>query len=69
MNLLPGQTMTPRKNTDQRPGSAPEIRATGDSVTFLFEVEGVDRDARLVIRCDPDGAIRVAIERVGARQT
>jgi hypothetical protein len=54
--------MTPRRNTDQRPGCVPEIRATGDSVIFSFDVTGVDRDARLIIRCDPDGAVRASIE-------
>jgi hypothetical protein len=54
--------MTPRKKTDQRPGGVPEIRAIGDGVTYLFEVTGLDCHGRLIIRCDPDGAIRMSIE-------
>lgn len=57
--------MTPRKKTDQRPGDVPEIRAVGDSVVYLFDVTGIEREGRLVIRCDPDGAIRVSIEHAG----
>jgi hypothetical protein len=33
---------------------------------FLFEVAGVDGDARLIIRCDPDGTVQASIEREDA---
>jgi hypothetical protein len=51
-----------RKTFDQRPGSVPEIRADGDSVTFHFDIAGVDHHPRLIIRCDPDGTVQASIE-------
>jgi hypothetical protein len=54
--------MPARKTLDQRPGSVPDIRADGDSVTFHFLIAGVDRDARLLIRCEADGTVRASID-------
>jgi len=59
--------MASRKKIDQRPGCLPEIRAGGDSVTFLFDVAGVDADTRLIIRCNPDGRICASIERANTQ--
>ena len=49
-----------RKATDQQPGAVPEIRADGDSVIFCLDVPS--EHARLIIRCDPDGAVRMSID-------
>jgi hypothetical protein len=47
---------------DQRPGSTPEIRAEGDTVTFRLEIAGVDAGAKLVIRCGADGTVWASID-------
>jgi len=49
-----------REQIDQRPGPAPEIRAEGESVTFVFRIKD---STRLVIRCDMNGNIWSAITR------
>jgi len=49
-----------REQIDQRPGPAPEIRAEGESVTFVFRIKD---HTRLVIRCDMNGNIWSAITR------
>jgi hypothetical protein len=51
-----------RKTLDQRPGSVPDIRAHGDSVTFRFAVPSVSIGAGLVIRCSADGAVWASID-------
>jgi hypothetical protein len=61
-------TMAVRKALDQRPGPVPEIRANGDSVTFRLDIAGVDRDTRLIIRCDPDGTVQASIEHGSPRE-
>jgi hypothetical protein len=48
---------------DQRPGAVPDIRAEGDSVLFCLDLPG--EQARLIIRCDPDGAIYASIVSTG----
>jgi hypothetical protein len=53
---------------DQRPGSTPDIRADGDSVTFRLEIAGVNPGAKLVIRCDPDGTVWASMDTGSARR-
>lgn len=54
--------MSARKTMDQRPGSTPEIRADGDTVTFRLEIAGVNAGAKLVIRCDADGTVWASLD-------
>ncbi len=53
--------MATRKTCDQRPGPVPEIRADGDSVLFQFNVTGLRRESRLIVRCDPNGNVTASI--------
>ncbi len=53
-----------REQIDQRPGPAPEIRAEGESVTFVFRIKDA---TQLVIRCDADGNVWSSITRASAR--
>jgi len=53
--------MATRKTCDQRPGPVPDIRADGDAVLFQFDVTGLRQEARLIIRCAPDGSVTAAI--------
>lgn len=53
--------MRERKTLDGRPGPVPEILAEGDSVTFHIDVARVEKGARLVLRCDPDGNVWASI--------
>jgi hypothetical protein len=55
--------MPARKALDRRPGTMPEIRTDGDSVTFRLEIAEVANGTRLIIRCDADGSVWMAIER------
>jgi hypothetical protein len=55
--------MATRKSLDLRPGAIPDIRPDGDGITYLLEIAGTQGGGRLVIRCDPDGAIWVSIPR------
>ncbi len=52
-----------REQIDQRPGPAPEIRAEGESVTFVFRIKDA---THLVIRCDTDGNVWSSITRTRA---
>jgi hypothetical protein len=61
--------MSARKTMDQRPGSTPEIRADGDSVTFRLDIAGVNPGARLVLRCDPDGTVWASMDTGPAHRT
>jgi hypothetical protein len=47
------------KKIDERPGTVPDIRAEGDSVIYFIEIPS--EGAQLIIRCDPDGAIRASV--------
>jgi hypothetical protein len=47
------------KEIDERPGPVPDIRADGDSVIYLIEIP--TESSRLIIRCDPDGAVVASI--------
>jgi hypothetical protein len=51
--------MLDRRAFDQRPGPVPVIQMQGESVVFVLEV--MSEHARLVIRCDPDGAVCASI--------
>jgi hypothetical protein len=51
--------MFDREALDERPGAVPEIRADGDSVIYYLDVSS--EGARLVIRCEPTGAVRASI--------
>jgi hypothetical protein len=53
--------MSARKPLDRIPGSAPEIRADGDNVTFRLDVAGISEQAKLVLRCDADGGVWATI--------
>jgi hypothetical protein len=68
--------MATRKTLDRRPGPVPEIRAERDSVLFHFDVAGLRREARLIVRCAPDGNVYMSIpserparERQGRRRS
>ena len=52
--------MGDRKTVDQRPGPVPEIRTDGDSIIFHLDVPA--EHGRIMIRCDPDGSVRAAID-------
>ncbi|MGE5243300.1 MAG: hypothetical protein ACM3SQ_03635 [Betaproteobacteria bacterium] len=54
--------MATRRTLDREPGPVPEIRTSGDSVMYHMEVRDVGRDARLIIRCDPDGSVWASID-------
>lgn len=43
--------MAARKALDRQPGSAPDVRRDGDSITFMLEVAGAPEQIKLVIRC------------------
>jgi hypothetical protein len=59
--------MAARKLLDRRRGSLPDIRTDGESVKFSLDIVGIETAARLVIRCDPDGSVRVSIENPPSR--
>ena len=50
-----------RETVDQRPGSVPDIRTDRGSITFVLAPARVPQNARLMIRCDPDGELWVSI--------
>jgi len=50
-----------RLTVDRRPGSLPDIRTLGGTVTFVLAPAGAPDNARLVIRCAPDGELWVSI--------
>lgn len=54
-----------RMALDHRPGSLPDIRATGGNIIFSMAPTGTPSGDRLVIRCGVDGEIWVAIEPSG----
>ncbi len=54
--------MDARKTLDERPGSMPDIRVEGSSITYHLAISGIGKGTRLVVRCDPDGAVWAAIE-------
>jgi hypothetical protein len=49
-----------RGAADERPGPVPDIRIKGDSVVFYLDLPR--EHGRLVVRCDPDGALRASLE-------
>jgi hypothetical protein len=51
-----------RPTIDDRPGALPDIRMTGSGVTFVLTPAGTDTSARLIIRCDDEGGIWMAIQ-------
>jgi hypothetical protein len=51
-----------RQTLDQRPGSPPEIRTRDGDVTFTMVPAGIPRGVQLVIRCDVNGGVWIAIE-------
>jgi uncharacterized protein (UPF0548 family) len=61
--------MARRKALEHRPGIMPDIRADGDSVTFHLQTFGVDAEARLIIRCDADGAVWASMDSIVHRTT
>jgi hypothetical protein len=50
-----------RLTIDRRPGSAPDIHSLGGNITFVLAPAGAPHNARLVIRCAPDGELWVSI--------
>ncbi|HYT75230.1 MAG TPA: hypothetical protein VEL79_10815 [Vicinamibacterales bacterium] len=40
----------------------PDIRVEGSSITYHLAISGIGKGTRLVVRCDPDGAVWAAIE-------
>jgi len=59
--------MEARKTVDERPGTMPDIRAEGTSVTFHLKIAGLHTSARLIIRCDADGTVWASTEAEGRR--
>lgn len=55
--LQPASEMARRTALEHRPGIMPDIGAEGDSVIFHLAISSVHSAARLVIRCDADGAV------------
>jgi hypothetical protein len=53
--------MSIRSRLDTQRGVLPEIRAEGDSVVFQLGVVGVQKGARVVVRCDDQGNVSAAI--------
>lgn len=53
--------MSARKTLDRQPGSAPEIRAQGDQVTFMFEIAGLPERIKLLLRCDTSGNVLASV--------
>ena len=53
-----------RPTVDQRPGSLPQIHTDEASVTFAMAIAGVARGDHLIIRCDANGEIWVAIDHI-----
>jgi hypothetical protein len=43
--------MSARRMLDRQPGSRPEVRRDGDSMTFVLEVAGAPDRIKLVLRC------------------
>jgi hypothetical protein len=59
--------MDARRTQDLRPGSLPEIRSDGTSVVFQFEIGGLPRASRLIIRCDADGSVWASTTAIDGR--
>jgi hypothetical protein len=55
-----------RQTLDQRPGSPPQIRTRNGDVTFTMVPAGIPRGVQLVIRCDVNGSVWIAIEVVAS---
>ena len=53
--------MSARKTLDRQPGSAPEIRALGDHVTFVFDIAGLPERIKLRLRCDTSGNVLASV--------
>jgi hypothetical protein len=53
--------MGARKVLDGQPGATPVIRTDGKSVTFRFELVGLQQQIRLALRCDQHGNVWAAI--------
>jgi hypothetical protein len=47
--------------SDERPGAVPDIRTDEQGITFVMAPTGTPRGDELVIRCDVNGEIWVAI--------
>lgn len=43
--------MAVRRTLDRQPGTAPEVRREGDSITFVLEVAGAPERLKLMLRC------------------
>ena len=46
--------MAAKKLLDRQPGTAPEIKREGDSVTLVLEVAGAPEQVKLLLRCVGD---------------
>jgi hypothetical protein len=46
--------MAAKKLLDWQPGSVPEVKRDGDSVTLVLEVAGAPEQVKLVLRCVGD---------------
>lgn len=55
-----------RMPIDDRPGAIPDVTAEDGSVTYVLPIAGSRDTTRLVIRCDADGNVWVAIRRAPA---
>jgi len=51
------------RDLDRRPGEPPLIRSREGSIIYDFPCRRLAQNARLVLRCDSDGNVWVAIVR------
>jgi len=49
------------RDLDRRPGETPLIRSRDGSIIYDFRCSRLAQSARLVVRCDSDGDVWVAI--------
>jgi hypothetical protein len=54
------------RTLDRKPGSLPEIQTTDNGIAFVMAPFGANGQ-RLVVRCDENGNVWVAIRRENAR--
>ena len=47
---------------DRQPGALPEIRLVDDDVTYIVDPVGTPKGYQLVIRCNPNGDVWIAIK-------
>ena len=53
--------MAGRRGLDKQAGAPPQIRPSGDSVTFDLKITGNRSGSRLLLRCDENGNVWASI--------